>query len=72
MKIGSRVQGSDRGAFVITLSVSERRAVSQEVACHISMSNTPFLFAMHLQMHCKITKFLGAKQAFFNFIFDLL
>ena len=30
----------DRGAFVITLFVSERKAVSQEVACHISMNKT--------------------------------
>ena len=44
MKIGSRVQGSDHGAFVITLSVSERQAVSQEVACHISMSKPLSLF----------------------------
>jgi len=34
------------------------------------MSKTPSL-AMHLQMHCKSTKFLGAKQDFSNFIFDL-
>ena len=51
---------------VITLSVSERKAVSPVATCRFSMSKTPFLF-----LQCKGTKFFSARLAFLSFISDL-
>ena len=66
MKIGSLVQGSDRGAL-------RHHPVCLWAKRRLSGSNMPFLHEQNAVSlwHCKITKYLGTKQAFPDFISDL-